>query len=327
VNIATTTPLGRFQLTGSSRFTRTLPSLAALGYPGLIWCGTAVGPAFLLISLVVPLMGLLVGHNVDHHRYPRSRWIAFAAAGTPPLYSLLGGWLDFQHAMPFKGLHVWMLIWLVSVCIVFWERPLHGQTEASRPAQRRRLAFAHGVSAVLIACFAAVHLANHVGGLWGGTAHIAIMHALRPVYRNPVVETVLLGSITFQVISGLLLLKRKLPHASNWIDSLQAASAIYLVLFFLSHLSAVLRARYLRHIDTNWTWLTADGLLTDPWSARLAPYYFLVVIALAVHGGAGVRTVMLAHGGTKQRADTTFYLVIAGALLLSASIMTALIRG
>jgi succinate dehydrogenase/fumarate reductase cytochrome b subunit len=153
------------------------------------------------------------------------------------------------------------------------------------------------------------------------------MHALRSVYRNPVVETALLGSITFQVLSGLQLLKRKLPHASNWIDSLQAASAIYLVLFFLSHLSAVLRARYLRHIDTNWTWLTADGLLTDPWSARLAPYYFLVVIALAVHGGAGVRTVMLAHGGTKQTADTTFYIVIAGAFLLSASIMTALIRG
>jgi succinate dehydrogenase/fumarate reductase cytochrome b subunit len=309
----------------TSRFNRTLPSLAAIAYPGLIWSGPAIGPIFLAISLGVPIVGLLIAHRVDHRVHPRSRWIAFAVVGTPPVYSLLGGWLDFQRVVPFKGLHVWFAIWLASACIAFWERPSHRPGAGSQPAQGR-LAFAHGISALLITCFAAAHLVNHLGGLWGGERHTAIMHILRLVYRHPIVETVLLASITFQMLSGLILLQRKLPHAISWIDSLQAASAVYLAMFFLSHVSAVLRTRLLRHVDTGWTW-ASDGLLTDPWSARLAPYYFLAVIALGIHGAAGVRRVMLHHGQSARRAERTFSVVVAGAAALSVAIMTGLIRG
>jgi succinate dehydrogenase/fumarate reductase cytochrome b subunit len=147
------------------------------------------------------------------------------------------------------------------------------------------------------------------------------------VYLHPVVEAVLLGCIAFQVASGLCLLARQLPRAIDWFESLQAAAGLYFAVFFMSHLSAVLRARHLRGTDTNWQWLTADDLLTDPWSARLAPYYFLAVVALGVHGGAGIRRVMLAHGRPAQQADRIFYVCAAAATALSASIMTALIRG
>lgn len=268
-----------------------------------------------------------MAYKLDHRFHPRSRWIAFAVVGTPPLYSFLGGWLDFQHVVPFKGLHVWLLIWLATACIAFLERPSSHTAEGESLSQSHLLPFAHGVSAALITLFAVTHLLNHFAGLWGGERHAAIMHALRLIYRHPIIETVLLGSIAFQMLSGLRLLKRKLPHVVGCIDSLQVASAIYLLLFFFSHLSAVLKARYLRHIDTNWSWLTADGLLTDPWSARLAPYYFLAVVAIGVHGGAGVRRVMLNHGRSPQLAQNTFYIVVAGAAALSASIMVGLIRG
>jgi hypothetical protein len=98
-----------------------------------------------------------------------------------------------------------------------------------------------------------------------------------------------------------------------------------MLMFFFSHLSAVLRTRYLKHTDTNWTWLTADNLLTDPWSSRLTPYYFLGIIALGIHGGLGVRRVMLNHGQPLRAADSTFYALTAGSALLSAAIMTGLI--
>jgi hypothetical protein len=327
VNVASTPATSALQQAGSSRFKRTIPSLAALIYPGLIWCGPAIGPVFLAISIAVPLFGLVVAWWIDHRLYPRSRWIAFAVVGTPALYSLLGGWLDFQHVVPFKGLHVWVFVWLASAGIAYWEQPLYQPKERPQLARQRLLPFAHGVSAALITCFAAAHLANHFGGLWGGERHMAIMHMLRPLYRNPIIESVLLGCILFQLLSGLRLLQRKLPQVVQWIDVLQVGSAIYLVLFFLSHLSAVLRARYLRHIDTNWTWLTSDGLLTDPWSARLVPYYFLAVIVLAVHGGAGVRHVMLSHGRSTNSADNAFYVVVAAGAVLSGSIIIGLIRG
>jgi succinate dehydrogenase/fumarate reductase cytochrome b subunit len=325
VNVASASVVNALPRAGSSRFIRALPSLAALAYPGLIWCGPAIAPIFLAISLVVPLIGLLVAYRVDHGLYPRSRWIAFAVVGAPPLYSFLSGWLDFQHVVPFKGLHVWMFVWLASACLAFWERPSQRVAESSRPAQSRLLPLAHGISAALITVFAVAHLVNHFFGLWGSERHTAILHALRVVYRNPIIETVLLASIAFQLLSGLLLLKRKVPRAVSAIDSLQVASAIYLVLFFLSHLSAVLKARYLRDIDTNWAWLTADSLLTDPWSARLAPYYFLAVIALGIHGAAGVRRVMLNHGQALQLAQKAFYVITASAAALSASIMAGLV--
>lgn len=305
---------------------RTLPPLAALAYPGLIWCGPKFGPLFLVVAMVVPLSGLLTAHRLDPHRYPRSRWIALFVVGTPALYSFLGGWLDGQHAVPFfKGLQAWMVLFLALSCVAFLERPAAVEAKISPPARTQRLRFAHGISAALITCFAAAHLANHFTGLWGGERHIAVMHVLRHVYRNPAVEPVLLGCIAFQLLSGLVLLSRKLPYVVNWIDTLQAASAAYLVLFFLSHLSAVFRARYLQDIDTNWTWLTVDNFLTDPWSTRLVPYYFLATIALGIHGGLGVRQIMLAHGQPSRVADRGFYFLTAGSAVLSAAIMTGLI--
>jgi succinate dehydrogenase/fumarate reductase cytochrome b subunit len=302
---------------------RTLPPLAALAYPALIWAGPAVSPLALVIAVGVPLLGLAVAQHIEHRRFPASRWIAFAVVGAPPLYALLGGWLDFQHALPCKGLHVWIAGWLTCAFVAWSER----RQVAERPlvAKPVRLRFAHGISGAAITAFAAAHLVNHLAGLWGGDRHVALMHTLRTVYRHPVVEPVLHALIVFQVLSGIRLLVLKLPRVVDRIESLQVAAASYLLLFFASHVSAVLRARYLRHADTNWSWAT-DGLLTDPWSARLAPYYFLAIVALAVHGAAGIRSVMLHHGAAPERARTAFYVVTAAAAALAVTIMIGIVR-
>lgn len=237
MNVAAASPINGSSSAGTHRFNRALPSLAALAYPGLIWSGPAISPILLAISVLVPVLGLLIARRIDHRLFPRSRWIAFAVVGTPALYSLLGGWLDFQQVVPFKGLHVWIVVWLACACIALLERPARPTVEGALPLQGR-LALAHGLAAVLITAFAALHLTNHFAGLWGGEAHTAIMQGLRRAYRHPIAETILLGSLGFQMLSGLILLRRKLPYALSWVDSLQAASALYLVLFLLSHVSA-----------------------------------------------------------------------------------------
>jgi succinate dehydrogenase/fumarate reductase cytochrome b subunit len=323
MNITNSQTTPAVDIGSAGRMIRALPPLAALAYPGLIWCGAALTPIFLLLSIAVPGVALWVAHRTGSH--PRARWIAFFAVGTPPLYSLLGGWLDWQHAVPFKGLHVWMVLWAVLACVALWEQPSEERNARAHAVISRRLAFAHGISAALITCFALAHLFNHFTGLWGGDVHLAVMKALRLAYRQPFVEAVLLAAIAFQVSSGVVLLSRKLARAGSWIDSLQMGSAAYLVVFFLSHLSAVLRARYLRNVDTNWVWLTSDNLLTDPWSVRLTPYYFLAIIAFGVHGAVGVRSVMMSHGNSMQRADRAFGVIVAAATVLSAAIMVGLV--
>jgi succinate dehydrogenase/fumarate reductase cytochrome b subunit len=179
-----------------------------------------------------------------------------------------------------------MVLWAAAAIAVVVERPHHAPPRVS---PSRRLAMTHGLSATLITLFALVHLTNHLAGLNGGETHVAIMHALRKVYRHPLIEPVLLAAVAFQVASGTVLLWRKIARSTGWVDTLQTASGAYLMMFFLSHVSAALRARYLRGIDTNWAWASGRELLTDPWSARLAPYYFLAVIAFGVHAACGLR--------------------------------------
>jgi succinate dehydrogenase/fumarate reductase cytochrome b subunit len=302
---------------------RVVAPLAALLYPAIIWCGSRSSPIVLAISLVVPLLGLVASHHIAvADGLPRARRIAHLAVAAPPLFALLGGWLDFQRAIPIHGLGVWVVLWSAATLIALRERP-HPELPG---APSRRLATAHGVSAAVITLFAVAHLGNHLGGLLGGDTHLAIMHALRRIYRHALVEPILLAAVAFQVTTGSVLLWRKLARSTGWFDTLQTTSGAYLMMFLLSHTSATLRARLLRGTDTNWAWLSGGELLTDPWSARLVPYYFLAVIAFGVHGACGLRTVALGHGASPALGARLVALGAGLSALISALILAALFR-
>lgn len=89
----------------------------------------------------------------------------------------------------------------------------------------------------------------------------------------------------------------------------------------------MLRTRHLRGTDTDWDWLTSSPLLTDARSARLTPYYWLGVIALGVHGAAGLRYLTMAHGVSERMANRLFVGAIFGAVLASSLIVTGMIVG
>jgi succinate dehydrogenase/fumarate reductase cytochrome b subunit len=151
------------------------------------------------------------------------------------------------------------------------------------------------------------------------------MTALRTIYRLPLVEAVLLAAVAFQILAGLALLRRHVERDGSWWATAQVSSGAYLAGFFLSHLTAALRARWLRGVDTNWVWLTADSLLSDPWSARLTPYYALSVVAFGVHAGLGLRYVLRARGWPPGVANRAGILVPMAAVVASAAIMSALL--
>jgi succinate dehydrogenase/fumarate reductase cytochrome b subunit len=217
-----------------------------------------------------------------------------------------------------------VVIWSALLLLTIVEKPTVIADASARPA---KLAFAHGISAALITTFAVFHLSNHLAGVLGGEEHVAVMRHLRSVYRYPVMEIILGSCVLFQVASGSVLLYRRARRSSpGWIEVLQNASGAYLMLFFASHISAVLRARYLQHIDTNWIWLTADNLLTDPWSVRLVPYYFLGVLALSVHAACGLRWVLLGHNQPRI-ADRAWIAAVATGGLTSLIIVIAMVKG
>lgn len=301
---------------------RAVAPLAALVYPAFIWRGPRFSPLFLGLALVVPLVGWRVADRLAAgDPLPIARLVAHLAVASPALYSLLGGWLDFQRALPLSSAGVWVPLWLVALAASLLDRP---RLTPSRP-HGSTLATAHGVSAAVILVFATAHLANHLAGLFGGEAHRAVMDRLRLVYRDPWVEPLLLAVVAFQAASGVVLLVRALARPRSRLETLQSVSGAYLLLFFASHLSAVLRA-HSRGRDTDWGWLAGGELLTDPWSARLVPYYFLGVIALGVHGACGLRRVLESHGlaPARGRALVAVFAVLATAV--SAAIQIGLFR-
>jgi hypothetical protein len=306
---------------------RALPAIAALFYPALVWSGPAIYPPLLSLSLLPSVLCVVAARRLDvEGRFPLAARVAYFGVGAPALFSFLGGWLDFQKTLPFHDIGVWIPLWVALAFVAVFERPSK-RTERPQEPPRSRLAFAHGVSAVLLVAFVLVHLLNHLLGAWSGSLHVAFMTAARVVYRSPVFEVMLAASLLFQTASGLALLRRKLGSpVTSRLDTLRAASGAYLALFLLSHLSAVLRARYMRHRDTNWFWLTSDNLLTDDWSARLVPYYFLGIIAFGLHVGCATHRVLLGHEIKETLARRAFS-VIAGAAGVGAMIIiTGLIR-
>ena len=79
----------------------------------------------------------------------------------------------------------------------------------------------------------------------------------------------------------------------------QIGSGAYLSVFIFAHLnSALISARAVHKIDTNWAWAAGlpGGLIHDAWNIRLLPHYALGVFFILGHLTSGLRIVMLAHG-------------------------------
>ena len=142
----------------------------------------------------------------------------------------------------------------------------------------------HRLSACVLAAFILLHLGNHLAALAGAHAHIAFMQAIRPLYRHAVVEPVLLACVLFQCGSGIWMVLRGWKKRSGFVAWLQAGSGIYLALFLLFHVAAVLFGRAVLKLDTNF-YYAAAGFVRMPYELFFAPYYFLAVFALFANLG------------------------------------------
>jgi hypothetical protein len=145
----------------------------------------------------------------------------------------------------------------------------------------------HRYGAIVVTLFVLAHLANHLAALGGIAGHLRFMEAARVVYRQPVVETLLLLGVAAQAGSGLRLLGAGWKRRRGWIAGLQAASGAYLALFLLIHVSAVLFGRLVLDLDTN-VHFAAAGLQAWPYSLFFVPYYFLAVLAVFTHLGCAL---------------------------------------
>lgn len=140
----------------------------------------------------------------------------------------------------------------------------------------------HYVSGLTITIFFGLHLFNHVCSIWGAEMHIDIMNSLRPFYRNILVETVLFSAVLVQIFSGVKLFKKGRKAGISNFDKLHLWTGLYLAVFLVVHLGAVLVGRHVLDLDTNFYFGVA-GLNTFPVNLFFIPYYALAIISFFGH--------------------------------------------
>ena len=146
----------------------------------------------------------------------------------------------------------------------------------------------HRWNAYLLALFLIPHFINHMAAILGIKAHLAVMGAIRPLYRGMVTETLLIALFVAQIMLGLLLAYcRGLPRGLwAW---LQVLSGLYIVFFLVQHVPAILMARASTpSLYTN-GYFAASVLQNSPERLYFMPYYILAITAVSTHLAAALR--------------------------------------
>jgi hypothetical protein len=327
-----------------------IPALCALAYPSLLsWLSAGLvlvhgsdspdGPIVwvsvigsltlaLAVMLVSFVFGLTLGStHAGRPRDFRARCVTLLAFATPSLYvgfANVGGVLRGPSAVP----AAWLIFWVLMVMIILLgSRPLPAASAIS-PAGHRRLAVAHGVSALaILLLFIGPHIGNHLAGFWSGSVHTEIMNAARRVYRDDIVQPVLLVLIGFQILSGIVLVGRKMRMPGDIFGTAQTMCGAYIGVYFLAHMTAVFAARY-ADVDTNWAWLTRpnDSMLVSLSKLRLIAHYWVGPIAIVAHVACGLRAVLLQHNVLTATANRLALALITVGAVASSLIMAALLN-
>lgn len=186
----------------------------------------------------------------------------------------------------------------------------------------------HYYTSIIIVVFILLHLFNHLSAIFGVDVHIQIMNYGRTIYRNSVAEIILLLAIAIQIFSGIKLFIQKRKLVITFYDKVQIYSGLYLALFFVIHISAILAGRYIFKLNTN-IYFGVAGLNTFPFNIFFIPYYFLAILSFFSHIAAIHHTKMkltiLGFNNTQQ-ANSILALGIVLAILIMAA-LTNFCRG
>ena len=160
----------------------------------------------------------------------------------------------------------------------------------------------------------------------GEGTYDAVMKVFRHVYRNDILQPLVVALFFFQVATGLFFVWRLTAAPSDRFHTFQIASGVYLAFYVLGHMDSVfIFARTYLGIDTGWGFATGapTGLIKDEWNIRLVPHYWLAAFFVLAHLAGGARGVMMAHGVTKALADR----FMVGGAVVAGLVATVIMLG
>ncbi len=146
----------------------------------------------------------------------------------------------------------------------------------------------HRVLAAGLGFFILSHLAVHLTALGGPHLHGAVLGTVQKVYRNPIVEPLLVVAIGLQILVGARLVARRWrqPQKGFW-GRTQIASGLFLAVFLFAHSSAAILTRHQLQLNSDFYWAAAP-LQIAPYKYTFVPYYFLGVLSVFAHLASAV---------------------------------------
>jgi hypothetical protein len=285
----------------------------------------------MLLSFTLPLATLIIALRLAEletltQAQLRAKQVAFFSVAAPTIFVFLGV-LTYMAGHPATDITIWIVFWVAMIVFVALGDHTKPATVIAKPIAPA-LRVAHGVSAAaIVAIFLVFHISNHLVGVFGPDAHAAVMKIGRHVYRNAMIEPVLVGLIFFQVGSGLYFTTHYIVAPMDRFRAFQLASGIYIAFYAIGHMDSVfIFARIFLGIDTDWGFATGapTGLVKDPWNIRLVPHYALGVFFALSHLAAGLRVVLLSHGMRRQLADRVMVTGAIAAGLVATIIILAM---
>src|SRR5450631_2799498 len=318
-----------------------VPALCALAYPsllnllssGLVLVHGSASPNGVSVWVsVVASVSFALGspHVRDDPEGFRARSIAHLAFATPTLYVGFGNVAYYVLQAPSAAPIAWLVFWALVAMIALLGPRSSPIAAAMTPIGHRRLALAHGVSAsAILLLFIGPHIVNHAAGFWNGPVHIAIMNVVRRVYRDDIVQPVLLALIGFQILSGTALVRRRMRMPSDFLGTVQTMSAVFVGVYLLAHMTAVFATRH-AGTDTNWILLTRPNgsmlVSLGPSNLRLIAHYWVGPIAIVAHVACGLRMVLLQRAISPATTNRIAMALITVGVVASSAILVALLN-
>ena len=308
-------------------FNTSVTHIIASGASTLSWLSAA---ACLALAFAMPLIAMLAAMSFAVIDRPTAAQLhakrtALLAIAAPTLFTFVGVVLTMLHD-PVPDTWLWVACWAIAIALLLRSNNGVPAIVAPRPVPAP-LRVAHGVSAlVLVMIFLALHISNHLIFPAGEGTYDAVMKVFRHVYRNDIVQPLVVALFLFQVGTGIFFVWRLTAASSDAFRTFQIASGVYLAFYVLGHLDSVfIFARTYLGIDTGWGFATGapTGLIKDRWNIRLVPHYWLGAFFVLAHLAAGLRRVMMAHGVSRTFADR----FMVGAVVVAGLVATVIILG
>jgi len=183
----------------------------------------------------------------------------------------------------------------------------------------------HFYSGLTLTLFIGIHLFNHFMSIYGEEIHIELMNTFRIVYRNPIMEILLMTAVVIQIVTGVKLYFYAKRQTKGFFKKLQIWTGLYLAFFLLFHVGAVMTGRFLLQMDTN-IYFGAAGLNTFPFCLFFIPYYGLAIISFfghiaAIHFQKMKKNIL----GLSVKQQSTLILILG--MLLTVTIFYGLTNG